>query len=49
MHLAVLADFQLGQVEAERLRLPDQVLQLAIGEACRTCLRQRIAERMQVA
>ena len=31
VHLAVLPDLQAGQVEAERLRLPDEVLQLAAG------------------
>ena len=39
MHAAVLAHLELGQVEAERLHLPDQVLQLAV------CLPQRAGRR----
>ena len=48
VHLAVLPDLQLGQVEPERLRLPDQVLQLA--ERLPRCARrrQRVLHQAQV-
>ena len=48
VHLAVLPDLQLGQVEPERLRLPDQVLQLAERLPRRARRRQRVLHQAQV-
>src|SRR5881392_347102 len=42
MDAAVLADLELCEMEAERLHLPDQVLQLAIGGASRPCAGQGV-------
>ena len=48
VHLGVLADLQLGQVEPERLDLPDQVLQLAVGLPAGTGRGQRDLNRAQL-
>ena len=45
---AVLPDLQAGQVEAERLGLPDQVLQLAEGLLGRAGRGQRLLDQAQV-
>ena len=49
MHLAVLPDLQAGQVEAERLGLPDQVLQLAGSLLASPGRGQRLLDDAQVA
>ena len=48
VHGTVLAHLQLGQVEAERLDLPDQVLKLAVRLANGTRLGQRPLGQAQV-
>ena len=44
-HGRVLPDLQGGEVESERLRLPDQVLQLALGDARGARPLERVAQR----
>jgi hypothetical protein len=44
----VLADLQAGQVEAERLRLPDELLELAVGLAARAGGGQGVLQQPQV-
>ena len=48
MHLAVLADLELGQVEPEGLRLPHQPLHLAERDARSSGLVQRAAQHAEV-
>ena len=48
VHGTVLADLQLGEVEAERLGLPDEVLQLAVRLLAGTGGRQRVLDEAQV-
>ena len=48
VHLAVLPDLQAGQVEPERLRLPDEVLQLTVGLLGRPGRGQRLLHDAQV-
>ena len=48
MHLRVLPDLQFGQMEAERLQLPDQRLQVGVGDPGRTGRDQRLLHRSQV-
>src|SRR5713226_4903238 len=48
MHVAVLANLELSQVKAEGLRLPDEMLQLAVSLARRACTRQRDLNAAQV-
>ena len=48
MHGAVLTDLKLGQVEAEGLGLPDEVLKLAVGLPVGSRCRQRALDEPQV-
>ncbi len=48
VHRAVLADLQLGQVEAERLGLPDQLLQLAVRLPGGSRGGQRLLDQAQI-
>ena len=49
VHRAVLADLQPGQVEAERLRLPDQLLQFTERLPGGTRRRQRLLDQRRSA
>ena len=48
VYRAVLADLQLGEVEAERLRLPDEVLHLAVGLPARSRGYQRPLDQAHI-
>ena len=48
MHRAVLPDLQAGQVKAERLHLPDQLLQFTERQPGGTGRRQRLLDQQQV-
>src|SRR5712692_11675663 len=48
MHVAVLANLELGEVKAECFRLPDQVLQLAVCLSGRAGARQRALNAAEV-
>ena len=48
MGVGVLADLEFGEVEAERLGVPDHMLQLPVGSPSRTCLRQGVLHDPQV-
>jgi hypothetical protein len=48
MNLAVLAHFELGEVKAKRLRLPDEVLQLAVCLSRSAGGGQRALDQLQV-
>src|SRR5438477_6565648 len=48
MDRAVLPDLELGQMETECFRLPDQVLQLAVGLSRRASAGQRVLRAPKV-